>query len=262
MNNHSDSDHAVGGAILVVGAAGAIGSSIARVLRLRRPGARLWLADRDAAGIEALATALGDATPVAVDLADPSAVSALLDRVGPVSGLVNAAGIMDVRWFASMPWDRAARLLQVDLMAPLQLLHGWAAQRLAVGGGGFAINVTSMAGRVPLKGCGMYGAAKAGLSMASEIAHAELAQHGIRVVTVYPGPIRSPLEQGARGQYALTTTARWAPTGEPAALASVVVDAVERGAARVVFPRLYAIGWRAGDLASLVALGLGPSPTA
>ena len=244
------SDH-----VLVVGA-GAIGAGIARELRRRRPEVRLTLADLVSA--EGLATEVGG-TAIRVDLAAPGAAEGLLDAVGPIDGLVNAAGVMEVRRFETLPWDRAASLLQIDLMAPLALMQAAVGTWVAAGRPGFVVNVTSMAGRVPLKGCAFYGAAKAGLSMASEIARAELAPRGIRVVTVYPGPVASALEKGARAQYAPGRIAGMAPTGDPAILAVRVLDALERGAPRVVYPRVYGLGYR-GGVWDRVALALGPAP--
>jgi short-subunit dehydrogenase len=245
--------------VLVTGAAGAIGSALARGLRARFPAARLSLTDRQGPLLEGLAAELG-AEAIVADLSEPGAVPALLARVGDtVDGLVNAAGIMEVRRLETLPWERAAELMQVDLTAPLQLMHALVGALVAAGRPGFVINVTSMAGRVPLQGCTFYGAAKAGLSMASEIARAELAPRGIRVLTVYPGPVSSALEQGARAQYEPARLPQLLPTGDPKQLASRVLDALERGSARVIYPRVYALGYRAA-LAEHITLGLGPRP--
>jgi len=102
--------------------------------------------------------------------------------------------------------------LAVNLLAPLRLID------LALpdmGRGACIVNVSSMAGRVPIKGCTYQGEAKAGLAMASEIAHVELAARGIRVVTVYPGPVSSGLEAHARGQVAGSLVARIFPRARP-----------------------------------------------
>src|SRR5262249_55993956 len=137
---------------------------------------------------------------------------------GRVGGVVSWAGFMEVRRVESLPWARAYELLAVDLVAPLRLMQHCAAGMLERGRG-FVVNVTSMAGRVPLKGCAFYGAAKAGLSMASEIAHAELGRRGVHVLTVYPGPVASALERGARAQYGDTRLAPAIPTGRAESLA-------------------------------------------
>jgi hypothetical protein len=73
--------------------------------------------------------------------------------------------------------------------------------------------------------------------MASEIARMELAPHGVRVVTVYPGPVRSDPDRRARAQASPGLLTRLIPTGQPEPLARRVLDAIERDEARVFYPR-------------------------
>jgi short-subunit dehydrogenase len=126
---------------------------------------------------------------------------------------------------------------------------------------GLVINISSMAGRVPLRGCAYYGAAKAGLAMASEIARAELADQGVQVLTVYPGPVKSALEAGARADYGGGGLfGRFAPTGDPAELATRIMQAILDNDPRVIYPRLYGVGWTAPNLSRWFALSYGPPP--
>ena len=249
--------------VAITGAAGAIGGAIARAMRHAWPGAALALIDREVAPMSELASELGDATVHAADLTDVEALPGLVERIAahaPLDGLVNCAGIMRVRQVATWAWEDAEALLAVDLVAPLRL------QALIVPGmtardGGIVVNVASMAGHVALRGCAYYGAAKAGLAMASEVARADLARHGVRVVTVYPGPVRSALERGARADYGGGGwIGRLAPTGEPARLAALVMRAIERDEPRVIYPRAYGLGWNAPNVSRWLALTLGPPP--
>jgi 2-hydroxycyclohexanecarboxyl-CoA dehydrogenase len=127
-------------------------------------------------------------------------------------------------------------------------------------GSGWVINVSSLAGVTPLRGCSYYGAAKAGLAHASEIARIELAPRGVRVLTVYPGPVRSGLERRARDQFAQSRARDWIPTGDPEPLARAVLRAVERGAARVVYPRIYGVANRAPRIAGFITARISPEP--
>ena len=251
--------------VLITGAAGAIGAAIARELRAAHPGARLALLDREADAMTALASGLGNASTHGVDLRDLDALPALIDdlaRTAPIDGLVNCAGIMRVQQVASYAWSDAASLLAVDLLAPLRL-QDLVVRGMVERGSGLIVNVASMAGKVPLKGCAYYGASKAGLAMASEIVRAELAGHGVRVVTVYPGPVHSALEQGAREGYGGGGLfGRFAPTGDAAELARRIAIAIERDEPRVIYPRLYGVGWSATNLSSWIALSYGPPPVA
>jgi 3-hydroxybutyrate dehydrogenase len=246
--------------LVITGASGAIGGAVARALRRRHPAAAVTLVDVSAEPSEALAAELGGDVAVArCDLASSDDARRALDdaraRFGPVFGLVNCAGFMEVRRFDRLPWGRAAALLAVDLVSPLALMHA-AVPDMIDAGRGFVVNVTSMAGRVTLPGCAFYGAAKAGLSMASEVARRELAPYGVHVLTVYPGAVASPLEARARDQYGRALLARLAPTGDPAVLASRIVDALDARRARVVYPSVYGLGLL--TVASPIALAFAP----
>lgn len=254
------------GHVVVTGAGGAIGAALARSLRARWPRVALALVDRERAPTAALAHELGGATSVhEVDLTDLDALPALVERIeddGSIDGLVNCAGIMRVQHVATWKWDDASALLAVDLLAPLRL-QDLVVRGMVARGSGAIVNIASMAGRVPLRGCAYYGAAKAGLAMASEIARADLAEHGIRVVTVYPGPVKSALEQGARDAYGGGGLfGRLAPTGDPSALAAKIVDAIVDDEPRVIYPGLYGVGWTAPNLSRWIALSYGPPPIA
>ncbi len=201
----SASRHWAGAAhVLVTGTSGAIGSALAREVRARAPSAALTLLDHDAAKTAELAreltTRLGVAEGVTCDLTDLEAAARALAEAerarGPVTGLVNCAGFMEVRRFETLAWARAEALLRVDLLAPLRLMHA-AAPSMLEAGRGFVVNVASMAGLVTLRGCAFYCAAKAGLGVASEIAASELRPRGVDVLTLYPGAVRSALEHKA-----------------------------------------------------------------
>jgi short-subunit dehydrogenase len=249
--------------VAITGAAGAIGASLARAMRRAWPDAQLALVDRDDVGLRTTAAAISGTNVHQIDLADlarlPELVAAI-ETAGPIDALVNCAGVMRVQHLASSTWSDAHALLAVDLLAPLRL-QDLVVRGMIARGRGLVVNVASMAGRVPLRGCTYYGAAKAGLAMASEIARAELAEHGVRVVTVYPGPVRSALEQGAREAYGGGgMLGRFAPTGDPDELADRVMIAIERDEPRVIYPRLYGVGWTAPNLSSWFALNYGPPP--
>jgi short-subunit dehydrogenase len=250
--------------VLITGAAGAIGGAIARALAARHPGAHLALSDVDQAGLARAVTALGGrASAWRWDLAQPEALDArwreLIAARGEVDVLVNCAGIMDVRSILGMPWAAGRRVIDVDFVAPMRLM-ALAAPAMAERGAGAIVNVSSMAGRVPMRGYGYYGGAKAGLAMASEIAHVELAPRGVHVVTVYPGPVASALERGARAQLAPSRLARWAPTGKAEVIARAIARAIDRREPRVVYPALYAVADRAVNVAGWLTRRLAPAP--
>jgi len=250
--------------VLVTGAAGAIGGALGRAFHERLPGAAISLVDVDGEGATRAASAIGEvARGVTWDLSKPhelpGALRALESERGPVDVLVNCAGIMEIRSLSATPWSLAERLLAVDLVSPLRLMH------LVVPGmierrSGCIVNVSSMAGVTPLRGCAYYGAAKAGIAMASEIARLELARHGVDVITVYPGPVRSELERRARTQAPDSIFARLLPTGDAESLARRIVDAWEHRRPRVVYPPFYDLASRFPALAGRVTRAVSPHP--
>lgn len=221
----------------------------------------MTLVDRNHARLAEVASRLR-AKAVVWDLSAPDALDGLWAEatdVEPVDVLVNCAGIMELRSFAGTSWQLGGNLVAVDLVSPLRLMS------LAVPGmrdrhAGIVINVASMAGLVPLRGASYYGAAKAGLAMASEIARIELGPAGVRVLTVYPGPVASGLERRARAQVEGSWLAKWIPTGEPDALADRIVSALERGDPRVVYPPLYALAAGALGASRFVTERFSPRP--
>lgn len=105
--------------------------------------------------------------------------------------------------------------------------------------------------------------ARAGLAMASEIARADLAARGIQVITVYPGPVKSALEAGARADYGgAGVFGKFAPTGDPDELAHCILRAITDDEPRVVYPRAYGLGWVAPNFSRWFALAYGPPPIA
>jgi hypothetical protein len=72
--------------------------------------------------------------------------------------------------------------------------------------------------------------------------------------------VKSALEQGARdGWGGGGAMGRVAPTGDPAVLAAKIMTAIERDEPRVIYPRLYGLGWTAPNLSRHIALAYGPA---
>ena len=145
---------------LVTGAGGGLGREIAKALAGN--GAHLLLHGRHADHLNSLSREIADAggscEVVVADLQSEDAAAALMTR-GPVQILVNNAGARDRRPLADL--DRAAvrRLLEVNLVAPLDL-----ARRVAAGmsPGGRIINITSIAGQIARSGDAAYTMSKGG----------------------------------------------------------------------------------------------------
>ncbi|MED5388100.1 MAG: SDR family NAD(P)-dependent oxidoreductase [Pseudomonadota bacterium] len=236
--------------ILITGGAGAIGSHLAGQFRQHHPDARLTLVDLNADTLSAVAEEHG-ANAETCDLTDIDALPAwwqsLVDRSGPVDVLVNCAGIMDIISITGTGWERGKRLLDINFTAPMRLMD-LALPAMVEDQQGCVINVASMAGRVPIRGCSYYGGAKAGIGLASEIARLDLKKQGVNVITVYPGPVHSGLESHARSQVKKGPVSRYIPTGKPDVLAERIYRTFRKGGARVIYPDVYGLAKQIANL--------------
>ena len=231
--------------VVVTGASSGIGEAIAREYFSRNAHVTLVARRRDL--LEKLAAAGdGKAHIVTADLSDPEQVTTWVDGAekasGPIDVLINNAGVQIVRPFIETPFEDAARMIQVDLLAPLRLSQ-FVAKRMVARRTGTLVDIASMAAIAPTPGMSFYNAAKGGLAAASEGLRAELKPHGVHVVTVYPGPVKTPMETAGRAAYEESWVARMlAPAGEASVLARLVADAVENREARIIYPFMNALG--------------------
>ena len=180
-----------GEVVLVTGASSGLGRRFAAVLAAN--GARVALAGRRREALDEtvaeIAAAGGTALAVPFEVTDFEAHGPALDAVeqalGPLTGLVNNAGIAGSAPIAETTLDRWREIIAVDLDAPFVLARA-AAQRMG-GRGGSIVNVASILGLRPTPGDAAYAVAKAGLTQLSGVMALEFAPLGIRVNTLAPG---------------------------------------------------------------------------
>lgn len=183
---------------IVTGGARGIGAAVSRAFAAE--GARVLVTDvLDDEG-KALADALGERAAYAhLDVSDPeqwdAAVSAAERLFGPVSILVNNAGIVEFGAVEVQPPESFRRVLEVNLYgAWLGMRHTLPSLRRA--GGGCVVNVSSTAGLLGYANVGAYVASKWGLRGLTKTAALEFAHDQVRVCSVHPGPIRTPMTSG------------------------------------------------------------------
>lgn len=253
--------------ILITGAAGGIGSALVREFESQyEPGTICFtLVDVHQDLLGAVGNGSNLYLRLSQDLSEVHALESMLEQAtkqfGPVDLLVNNAGIMNVGPWEKFGWENATLLLNVDLLCPLKLMH-LVLPHMKIRGQGGVINISSMAGVVPLPGCAYYGAAKAGIAMASECLRAELRDTGVNILTVYPGPVRTTLERDARKQLNETWLTKMIPVGEAQPIAGAIFRAWSRGDSRVVFPSIYGLGFRFRSAAIALTGRFAPQPSA
>lgn len=111
--------------------------------------------------------------------------------------LINNAGLGDYGEFVSSDWERLSSMLQVNIEALTQLTHAFAPSMIARGGGAI-VNVSSLASVIPIPDFAVYAATKAYVTSFSEALRIELREHGVRVLAVCPGPVRTEFGSVAR----------------------------------------------------------------
>ncbi|HXK22918.1 MAG TPA: SDR family oxidoreductase [Myxococcota bacterium] len=187
-------DQELSGKVAIV-TGGASGIGRATVELFVQQGARVVVADVDAAHGEELAAGLGPSAAFKrTDVSDADQVQALVDfavaRFGGLHVMFNNAGISDKMYGSFLDHDLKAfeRVMAVNLFGVL-IGTQRAARHMAKHGGGSIINTTSTAGVKPGRGVMIYQASKAAVVHVSRSLALDLAEHGIRVNCIAPGHI-------------------------------------------------------------------------
>jgi len=157
-------------------------------------------------------------------------VELALSEFGRIDALVNNAAICTVEPLLDHTAESWERQLRVNLIGPFLGTKAVVEPMRAVGGGSI-INVSSQAGLQGLAGYSAYGASKWGLRGFSKVAAIELGPMGIRVNTVYPGMIDTPMvahlpiERGLGGHPGAPLTRVGAPEEVAEVVAFLASDA-------------------------------------
>jgi 3-oxoacyl-[acyl-carrier protein] reductase len=178
---------------VVVGAASGIGRAVAHALAADN--CLVTVADRNTDGAHTVAAELGDPHSAAtVEVTDEDSVRALFDHAGALDVVVNTAGYGGVGLITELPVEDFRSVVDVCLTGSFLVIKH-AAPRLRDGGA--LVSISSLNARQPAAAMSAYCAAKAGLSMLTQVAALELAPHGIRVNAVAPGFVHTPLTEPA-----------------------------------------------------------------
>jgi 3alpha(or 20beta)-hydroxysteroid dehydrogenase len=183
---------------LVTGAARGQGEAEARCFVAE--GARVYVSDVLKAEGEALAAELGEpATFVALDIAEEDdwtrVVERILEREGRIDVLVNNAAMTLIRPAAETTPEEFARVCQVNqfgVYLGMRAVYGPMSRQRA----GSIVNISSLAGRYGQEGQYAYSAAKAAVLVMTQVAAREWGPLGIRVNSIMPGAIDTPMLRG------------------------------------------------------------------
>jgi 2,3-dihydro-2,3-dihydroxybenzoate dehydrogenase len=183
--------------VVVTGAASGIGAAVTELLLERGAQVAAWDLQPSAPGHGAFQQR--------VDVADERAVEEALElaerEIGPVSALVNAAGVLVqghlIASDTSVTELRRAFAVNVEGVWNAARAVG---RRMRARGHGAIVTVASNAGSVPRLGLGAYCASKAAAAMLTRCFGLELSQHGIRCNVVSPGSTATPMLRALLGE--------------------------------------------------------------
>jgi NAD(P)-dependent dehydrogenase (short-subunit alcohol dehydrogenase family) len=236
---------------LVTGSASGIGR--ATVERLSTEGAAVIVTDvQDEAGEQAAATirdAGGDALYVHLDVTDESSWRTAVERVladrGRLDILVNNAGLGDlapIEETTSADWERTIAIDQTGVFLGMKICG----DALKASGHGSVINISSIFGTSGGFGTSpAYHAAKGAVRTLTKNVALHWATEGVRVNSVHPGFIRTPILDQAKGTEiwdAMTASTPMGRLGEPEEIAAAVAYLASDDASFVTGLELYVDG--------------------
>lgn len=219
---------------VVTGASSGIGAATAELLASR--GARSLLVGRDKAALQRLAERTGGRTLVA-DLAAADGVDQIIREAATLPSAVDLlvcnAGIGAAGPLGEMPTALLDRLVQVNLVSHLRLVHGFLPGMVRQGHG-HIVFVSSIAGCLGVRDEAVYAATKSALRTFADSVRMEVAEHGVGLSVIVPGVIDTPFF-ARRGTPYRRRRPRPLP---PDTVARALVGAVEHARAEVFVP-----GW-------------------
>lgn len=184
---------------IIVGASSGIGAELAR--QLASQGVRLALIARRENELASLAQELGTVSPLVFphDVRDYTSVPALFQSIchdlGGLDLFIYAAGVMPRIAENEYDIEKDQLTVEVNVIGAMAWCNE-AAQRFSATKSGTLVGIGSVAGDRGRRGNPAYAASKAALETYLEALRNRTGQHGVRVVTIKPGPVATPMTDG------------------------------------------------------------------
>mgnify|MGYP002624689082 CR=1 FL=1 len=216
---------------IVTGASSGIGKAVA--LKLIEEGAKVVAVARSLERLQILKSECSKAENLFIEVADltehlsdmPSYLKSLKDKYGKFSGIAYCAGSILLKPASATEYEESLNLFNINYFAPVMMIKSFFDKRICIGSEASAVAVASAESFLREKGLCMYSGTKAALQASLSTIAKEVAPRGMRVNTVSPSDIKTPmtmndemvnLRQGREETYPLGF-------GEPEDVAELVV---------------------------------------
>jgi len=188
--------------VLITGAASGLGWALTQLYVAQ--GHKVFMTDVQQALLIERAQMLHNPEQVQImvaDVTDSVAIKHMVDQIqesyGRLDVLINNAGITHRSLIEKTDPNVFKKVMAVDYQGPVEL--ALAVLPLLKASKGLIINVSSMAGWMPVLGRAGYCAAKSALHQFFEVMRCEIKQYGVRILMVYPSFLDTPIEVNALG---------------------------------------------------------------
>lgn len=222
--------------VIVTGGGRGIGRATAESFAAQ--GASVCIGDLDIDVARETAAAIGTAWAYPLDVTSRESWAEFAKSVraehGPVDVLVNNAGVMPLGGFLDEADTLSQVTVDVNLWGPILGIRTVLPEMLERGRG-HIVNVTSMAGKLPIPGMAVYNASKFAAVGLNAAVRAEFAHSGVSISAVLPSAVRTALSSGVPLGNGL-------PTVDPEDVAKAVLGTLRHRRAETPVPR-YLGGW-------------------
>ncbi len=193
--------------VLITGGSSGIGKELA--FEAARRGAIVVVASRNLEKLQEVAKKClilsgRPAFAYQLDVTDPDQIDDVLSKVqhevGGIDVLINSAGLGDFIPVVKESYRSMEKMVHTNLLA-LMYISRCVAKQMMDQGYGAIINMGSLAGKLPTPNSAVYSATKAGVIQFDNVLRMEVADYGVQVLTVNPGPIDTPFFDKADNDY-------------------------------------------------------------
>lgn len=180
---------------IVTGAGKGIGRLL--TLKLSELGAEVIAISRTQADLESLRAENASIKTLCLDVGKWDSAKQAIEAVGPVDLLVNNAGIMDVKEYGNLSEGDVEKSFSINVKSVINIGQTVANGMKQGGKGGAIVNVSSILSHYVYYSCGVYCATKGAVDQLTKSMALEFGPHQIRVNSVNPSTVRTPLAEKA-----------------------------------------------------------------